>query len=112
MMKACNSGIDVTAEVVHLSRILNAQFVNVLFAYNEKSETLINGVGDHIKLCRLYSYGMRGLSNSSRGSRPSPSSSSVAASADSGANVIHICIYTNTIIEYRVFKLSRVNAYY
>ena len=50
-MKAYNSGIVVTAEVVHLSRILNAQSVNLLFAYNEKSETLINGVDDHIKVC-------------------------------------------------------------
>ena len=56
-MKAYNSGIDVTAEVVHLSRILNSQFVNLIFAYNEKSETLINGVDDHIK------DGMRGLSS-------------------------------------------------
>ena len=50
-MKAYNSGIDVTAEVVHLSRILNSQFVNLIFAYKEKSETLINGVDDHIKVC-------------------------------------------------------------
>ena len=54
-MKAYNSGIDVTAEVVHVSRILNSQFVNLIFAYkktyNEKSETLINGVDDHIRLC-------------------------------------------------------------
>ena len=47
-MKAYNSGIDVTAEVVNLSRILNSQFVNLIFAYNEKSETLINGVDDRI----------------------------------------------------------------
>ena len=51
IMKAYNSGIDVTAEVVHLSRILNSQYINLIFAYNEKSETLINGVDDHIKLC-------------------------------------------------------------
>ena len=51
-MKACNSGIVVTAEVVHLSRILNAQSVNLLFAYKTKKlNTDINGVDDHINLC-------------------------------------------------------------